>query len=162
MKRFYVTDIEKLKNFAYRGKGTAEEPFLIDWIDDDYENPQKWNRIYKWFLTIFVSFTATVVIFCSSVYVGEFDSLKNEFQSSREVLTLGISLNVLGFALGPLIWAPLSEVFGRRIIFLITFLSTTAFNLGSIGSKNIWTHVILRFFAGAFGASSFANVKLLN
>lgn len=31
-----------------------------------------------------------------------------EFGGSNEVNTLGISLFVLGFAIGPLIWAPMS------------------------------------------------------
>lgn len=146
----------------YRGNRRLEDPFIIDWIINEKENPLNWNYFYRWMLTIFVSFAATVVIFCSSVYVGEFAGLYQEFGSIREIIILGISLNVLGFALGPLIWAPFSEVFGRRIIFLITFLSLTAFNLGSIGSKNIWTHLILRFFAGAFGSSSFANVNLFS
>lgn len=148
-----------IENEKYRGKGTLEDPFIIDWISNDHENPQNWNFLFRWMLTIFVSFAATVVIFCSSVYVGEFDGLHREFGSTREIIILGISLNVLGFALGPLIWAPFSEVFGRRIIFLITFVSLTGFNLGSIASKNIWTHIVLRFFAGAFGSSSFANVN---
>lgn len=60
---------------------------------------------------------------------------------------------------GPLVWAPFSEVFGRRILFIVTFVALTAFNAGSAGAQNIWTHIILRFFAGAFGASSFANVR---
>ncbi|CAF1377491.1 unnamed protein product [Adineta steineri] len=155
--RPYVTSFEKIQFHQYRGKGTIEEPYMIDWLLEDAENCQTWNPIYKWALTIFVSVAATAVLFCSSVYVGEFDGLTQDFQPSREIITLGISVNVLGFALGPLIWAPFSEVFGRRIIFIITFVSMTAFNAGSAASQNIWTHIILRFFAGAFGSSAFAN-----
>ncbi|CAF1049269.1 unnamed protein product [Adineta steineri] len=155
--RPYVTSFEKIQFHQYRGKGTIEEPYMIDWLLEDAENCQTWNPTYKWALTIFVSVAATAVLFCSSVYVGEFDGLTQDFQPSREIITLGISVNVLGFALGPLIWAPFSEVFGRRIIFIITFVSMTAFNAGSAASQNIWTHIILRFFAGAFGSSAFAN-----
>ena len=71
--------------------------------------------------------------------------------------TLGISLFVLGFALGPLIWAPLSELYGRQVIFLISYGGFTAFNAGAAGAQNIKTLLILRFFAGAFGSSPFTN-----
>lgn len=33
----------------------------------------------------------------------------------------------------------------------------TAFNAGAAGSQNIWTLIILRFFAGAFGSSPLTN-----
>lgn len=35
---------------------------------------------------------------------------------------LGISLFVLGFAAGPLVWGPLSEVYGRRWILVVSLL----------------------------------------
>jgi hypothetical protein len=51
-------------------------------------------------------------------------------------------------------------VFGRRIIFILTYIALTIFNAAVIGSQNIWTVAILRFFAGAFGSSPLANVCL--
>lgn len=98
--RPYVTPFETIQSHHYRGKGTSEKPYAIDWLSEDPENPQTWNTVYKWALAIFVAVAATTVIFCSSAYVGEFDGLTREFQPSREVIILGISLNVLGFAIG--------------------------------------------------------------
>lgn len=80
-----------------------------------------------------------------------------EFRVSQEVVTLGVSLFVLGFALGPLLWAPFSELYGRQVVFFGTFLSLVAFNAGAAGSKNIYTLLILRFFGGAFGSSPLTN-----
>jgi MFS family permease len=65
------------------------------------------------------------------------------------------------FSTGPLIWAPFSEVLGRRILFIITYLALTAFNAGTAGSQNIQTVVILRFFSGSFGSSPLTNVSRL-
>ena len=98
--RRYVTPFEKILSQQYQGQGTTEEPYKIEWILEDSENPQTWNTVYRWMLTILVSVAATIVLFCSSVYVGEFDGLSRDFQPSREVITLGISVNVLGFAVG--------------------------------------------------------------
>jgi MFS family permease len=63
----------------------------------------------------------------------------------------------LGFATGPLIFAPLSEIYGRQIIFVISFGAFTAFNAGCAGSNNTGTLLVLRFFAGAFGSSPLTN-----
>ena len=58
---------------------------------------------------------------------------------------------------GPLLWAPLSELFGRQILYIVTYGALTAFNAGAAGSQNIATVTILRFFAGAFGSSPLTN-----
>lgn len=54
-------------------------------------------------------------------------------------------------------WAPLSELFGRQILFVLTYAILTAFNAGTAGAQNIWTLIILRFFAGSFGSSPLTN-----
>lgn len=36
-------------------------------------------------------------------------------------------------------WAPLSEVFGRRNLFIISYILFTCFNAGLVGSQNIET-----------------------
>jgi hypothetical protein len=46
----------------------------------------------------------------SSIYTATYDQLMKEFGSSREVVTLGLSLFVFGLAVGPMVLSPLSEV----------------------------------------------------
>lgn len=48
-----------------------------------------------------------------------------QFDISEELGTLTLSLFVAGYCLGPLIWGPLSEVYGRRPIFIIAFFFYT-------------------------------------
>lgn len=105
--------------------------------------------------TITVATLATSL--ASSTYTGGISEVLTGFQVGEEVATLGVSLFVLGFAVGPLIWAPLSELIGRQIVFLITFLGLSVFCAGAAGSKNIWTLITLRFFAGSFGSSPLTN-----
>jgi multidrug resistance protein len=68
-----------------------------------------------------------------------------------------LSLYVLGFAIGPLLWAPVGEVWGRQVSFFISMFCLAAFLAGCAGAQNIWTLCILRFFAGSFGSSPFSN-----
>lgn len=44
---------------------------------------------------------------------------------SSEVATLLIALFVAGYCVGPLLWGPLSEQYGRRPIFLVSFFVYT-------------------------------------
>ncbi|KAL7912462.1 major facilitator superfamily domain-containing protein [Trichoderma velutinum] len=95
--------------------------------------------------------------FVSSTYSGSRNEIISDLNASDEVFALGLALYVLGFALGPLFWAPLGELYGRQIIFFITYGAFTAFNAGSAGAQHIYSLVILRFFAGAFAASALTN-----
>lgn len=56
-----------------------------------------------------------------------------------------------------MIWAPLSELYGRQILFSVSFGGLTAFNAGIVGASNMWTVIILRFLAGSFGSSPLTN-----
>lgn len=59
--------------------------------------------------------------FSSSAPAPIIPALMKEFGFSTEVGTLTISLFVAGYCVGPLLWAPLSEQYGRRPIFIISF-----------------------------------------
>ena len=148
---------EEVLRFPYAGSGTEDDPHPVTWIPADPRNPMNFPQARKWAITILVSFVTLAVSLVSSAFSGGMAQMMEEFDVVEEVVILGVSLFVLGFAIGPLIWAPLSEIFGRRHIFTISFMFLTAFNAGTAGATNIQTLIILRFLAGSFGSSPFGN-----
>lgn len=60
---------------------------------------------YKWTVTLTVATATLAVALASSAYSGAIESLREEFGASTELITGGLSLFVLGFAVGPLFWA---------------------------------------------------------
>ena len=150
-----VTDA--VLTYQYDGSGTEEDPYVVEFIPHDPRNPMGFSMFKKWSLTLLVAFATLAVAFVSSAYTGGLEQIIAQFHVSVEVATLGIALFVLGFAIGPLLWAPLSEMLGRQILFFSTYGALTAFNAGAAGSQNIETLLILRFFAGAFGSSPLTN-----
>ncbi|KAL1888355.1 hypothetical protein Cpir12675_006211 [Ceratocystis pirilliformis] len=141
----------------YPGNGTAESPFVIDWLPVDPHNPQQFSHMRKWAITLLVALATFAVAFDSAAYSGGVRQVIAKFGVSQEVAILGVSLFVLGFAIGPMLWAPLSELYGRQVVFLGTNFCLTAFLGGSIASQNMATLVILRCLAGCFGASTMTN-----
>ncbi|WYZ43261.1 hypothetical protein EsH8_VI_000960 [Colletotrichum jinshuiense] len=148
---------QEVADYRYSGSGTEEDPFLVQWIPNDPRDPMLFSKPTKWFITMMVSLTTLAVALLSSAYTGGIRQIIQEFGISQEVATLGVSLFVLGFAIGPLLWAPLSELFGRQLLFFGTYAVLTAFNAGCAGANSASTLLILRFFAGAFGSSPLAN-----
>jgi len=144
-------------NHKYPGEGTAESPYLVDFLPVDPRDPTQFAPSKKWTITALQAIATLAVAFVSTAYSGGITEVIMSFRVSTTVAILGISLFVCGFALGPLLWAPLSEFYGRQILFFATYMTLTAFNAGAAGAQNIETLIILRFFAGTFGASPLTN-----
>ncbi|MCJ1405835.1 hypothetical protein MMC11_009065 [Xylographa trunciseda] len=148
---------EDVCNQNYSGKGTADDPYVIDYLQNDYQDAMNIPMQRKWAITFLQAMSALVVTFSSSAYASGIEDVKQHFDVSGEVATLGLSLVVLGFALGPLIWGPMSELYGRRLIYMISFMAFTAFSVAAPCSPNIQSLLVFRFFASAFGSSSMTN-----
>lgn len=140
----------------YEGSGTKEDPYQVSWLENDSFNPMQFSKVSKWLITLLVSLDTMAVALVSSAYTGGVVEILLDFDISKEVAILGISLFVLGFSVGPLLWAPLSEVYGRRYIFIASATLLTAFTAASAGSQNIWTLIILRLLAGISGSAPLA------
>lgn len=143
-------------NHPYPGVGTKEDPFIISWIPKDPRDPLTFSVTARWAIMVLISIVSFDVCLVSSAYSGSTIEVIAEFGVSDEVALLGVSLFVVGFAVGPLFWAPLSEIYGRRYIFLASAFTMSAFVAGSAGSQNIWTLIVLRFLAGSFGSAPLA------
>jgi len=144
-------------NQDYAGKGTNDDPYIVDYLHNDPQDAMNFSKGRKWAIAILQSLSTFAVTFASSVYVSGIEGVMQRFDVSGEVATLGLSLFVLGFALGPLIWAPLSEVYGRKSIFVISYMAYTAFSVAATCAPNITALLVLRFFASASGSSSMTN-----
>lgn len=89
----------------------------------------------------------------SSAYSAGTQQIAAEFHVGNQVAVLGTTLFLFGFGLGPLLWAPLSEVYGRRIAVLTPMFVAICFSFGSATAKDFQTLMLTRFF-GAFFASA--------
>lgn len=147
----------EVEKYDYPGSGTEDDPYVVTWIENDPRNPMLYSKLKKWSLTMLVAVATLAVAFVSSAYSGGAEQIIREFNCSQEIYTLGITFFVLGFGVGPLLWAPLSELFGRQILYAGTYGMLTVFNAGAAGSNNVATLIVLRFLAGAFGSSPLTN-----
>ncbi|KWU44138.1 Benomyl/methotrexate resistance protein [Rhodotorula sp. JG-1b] len=148
---------EKGSAVPYDGAGTAESPYIVKFLDGEQANPQNWTKTKKWTITANSAISTLCIAFGSSVVSAAIPELTTVFGKDLTVLTLSVSLYVLGFALGPLLWAPFSEQWGRRPIFIITYALFAIFNIPCAVAKNVETLLVCRFLAGFFGSSPLTN-----
>ncbi|KIM30841.1 hypothetical protein M408DRAFT_271319 [Serendipita vermifera MAFF 305830] len=141
----------------YPGEGTRENPFVVDWDKEDHENPYNWPKRRRWLLTAQIALGTLCVTFGSSSYAGALTRARRELDMTVVISILPISLYVVGFGVGPLIFAPLSEIYGRRIIFLLSFTTFFLFQIPCALAPNATVLIVFRFLAGVCGASPLAN-----
>lgn len=131
---------------------------FVTFFLNDPENPQNWSPILKWFYTFLLSLLVICAAYGSSCLAGGLPTITEQFHVGDEVAILSVSLMVLGFAVGPLLWAPLSEQIGRRPVYFISFGLYTIFNIPVALAPNITAVLICRFLCGVFSASALSNV----
>jgi DHA1 family multidrug resistance protein-like MFS transporter len=83
-----------------------EKTYIVEFTGpDDPLNPLNWPVRKRVWATILLSLTTFVVTFASSIFSSGIRPISAEFHISNEVATLGTSLFVLGFAVGPLVYS---------------------------------------------------------
>ncbi|GAK67647.1 MFS multidrug transporter [Moesziomyces antarcticus] len=134
------------------------DPNLVTWDSpDSQENPRNWSKRHRWAVTTLVSSYTFLSPLASSMIAPALPLLSEEFNvhsSVRESMML--STFVLAYSCGPLLLAPLTEMFGRRVVLQTTNLMFIAFNLGCGASQNAAQLTVLRFFAGLGGSAPLA------
>jgi multidrug resistance protein len=79
------------------------------------------------------------------------------FHSTSSVLgSFVVSANAVGFIIGPLVVAPLSEVFGRLMIYHASNILYLLFTAGCATSQNISWFISSRVLAGCVGVAPLA------
>ncbi|KAJ4360240.1 uncharacterized protein N0V89_000800 [Didymosphaeria variabile] len=89
---------------------------ILDFEQGDAENPREWPIAYKWAMVSLLAFTAFTVTFTCISVVPVASTIVDELSNhtaSPSASALLVTIWELGEAAGPLLIAPLSEVYGR-------------------------------------------------
>ncbi|KAI1327088.1 cycloheximide resistance protein [Xylariaceae sp. FL0255] len=132
-----------------------EDPNVVFWDGpDDPENPYNWP---VWKKAVNCGLISAMTLFsplASSIFAPAIPEVEAEFHnSSLEIASFVVSVYLLGFAFGPLIIAPLSEMYGRVIIYHVCNVGFVAFTVACALAPTLNALIGFRFVAGLFGVS---------
>ncbi|TFY59780.1 hypothetical protein EVJ58_g5565 [Rhodofomes roseus] len=132
--------------------------------DDEYQvtldpedDPKKLSVGRKWLITLLICNAALCATFASSIASFTEKGLQRDFHTVHEVTVLSISLYVEGLAMGPLLFAPLSEVYGRNNVYRVSYFLFWVFTWPVAFPPDIATFLVFRFLTG-FSSSAFLSV----
>ena len=139
-------------------ESSAADSNLVKWDGpDDPQNPKNWARNRKWAAVLCVSFFTLISPVASSMVAPGLHAIGRDLHIESELeLALVMSIFVAAYALGPLAWGPLSELYGRVIVLQCSNLVFLLFNLGCALARTEGQMIAFRFLGGLGGSAPLA------
>ncbi|KAK0389946.1 hypothetical protein NLU13_3519 [Sarocladium strictum] len=155
-----VTDrgIGALHHIRSRTRSRTNE-VVIRWAPNDPENPYNWPNRRKTFVLVITAFLVVNSTMGSALPSMAIPYIARTYGvTSEQQLVLPISVYLIGYVFGPIIWGPLSEHLGRRLLTLLTFIAFSLFTMGCALTPSWAALMVLRLFCGVFASSPIAIV----
>lgn len=150
-------DLEQLDNNPSAASSVLyPEPSktVVSFASDDTESPFNWSKTRKCVVVGLGIFTVLNSTLGSSMPSGDGPPIQQHFSVTvEEQLVLPTSIFLVGYVLGPLIFSPLSEEYGRQSILLGTFAGYTIFTVATCVAPNWAAFNIFRLLCGVFASS---------
>jgi DHA1 family multidrug resistance protein-like MFS transporter len=138
---------------------TSDGNILVDWYTtDDPANPQNWSNNKRFIVSLIIC-AYTFVVYCgSAIYTSSELGVIAKFGVTPEDSSLPLSLYVLAYGMGPLLFAPLSEipVIGRSPVYAATMAIFVIISIPTPLVNNFAGLLVLRFLQGFFGSPCLA------
>ncbi|CCC69568.1 hypothetical protein NCAS_0C05780 [Naumovozyma castellii] len=125
---------------------------------NDPLHPFNWPMKKKVITCVILCLNCICISMGSSIFASAVPQICEIYGVIQVVAILGVTLYVLGFAISPIVYAPLSEIYGRRGVLVISSFGFCLFQFAVATAENLQTIMICRFFGGLMGAAPFAVV----
>jgi DHA1 family multidrug resistance protein-like MFS transporter len=132
---------------------------MVTWYsEDDPDNPQNWSLKKKLSIGPLI-LVYTISVYIGSMYTASIPDITSIFGVSETAAALGLALYVVGYDVGPLLFAPLSEMpsIGRNPPYIYTYIIFVGLSIATALIENFAGLLVLRFLLGFFGAPALAN-----
>ncbi|KAI1127210.1 major facilitator superfamily domain-containing protein [Nemania abortiva] len=129
---------------------SSQEATVVDWDGPkDLENPYNWPKSKKMAHVVIVSLFSLSANLAATMFAPGAEQLAVEFHFTDPTIeAFTVSIYVLGFAVGPIFLAPLSELYGRLVIYNICNVVYTGFTIGCAFSTNVAMFLVFRILCG--------------
>lgn len=134
-------------------------PRLLPANRSSHQNPQNWSNAKKFFVTFEICFLTFSVYIGSAIFSAGIQDVMTVFGVSQVSATLGLTLFVAGYAVGPMVWAPLSEIpqVGRNPVYILTLAAFVVLQVPTALAVNFGMLLAFRFLTGFIGSPALAT-----
>jgi multidrug resistance protein len=138
-----------------QSRRSTRDPNLVTWDGpDDPANPHHWPKHRRWASTLLIAMFAFIAPMASTMVAPALDTIANDFDVQSDIEKfLVMSIFLLAFAIGPFVWGPMSEVFGRVRVMQCANLIFLLFNTLCGFAKTKQQMMAFRFLSGIGGSA---------
>ncbi|KAI4732542.1 MFS multidrug transporter [Aureobasidium sp. EXF-12298] len=134
-----------------------EDPLLVTWDGiDDPENPYNWPARRKWTVTLLTSFGGLVTLMSGTMMAPALGQISKDLHATESTTQMTLSIYVLSFAFGPMVLAPMTEVFGRKPVWLGSGCFYILWNIVCGFSHSNSLMIASRFLSGLGASAEYA------
>lgn len=128
---------------------------------NDPEMPLNFAKTKKWCLVAMVASMTLVSPFASSILSPGINQLSRDFDNKNStVRDITVSIYLLGYVVGPLFLAPLSETYGRKMVLDLSNAFFCVWQIGCALAPSIQCLIVFRFLCGVGGAGCLMSFHL--
>ncbi|SPN99075.1 related to MFS transporter [Cephalotrichum gorgonifer] len=125
----------------------------------DSLDPLNWSKARKHVILGIVMLKYFLFTYITTTTVPSFPEIQEQFSISFEQVNWTVAIPALGLSVGPLFWTSFSDIYGRRIIFILGTTISLVATCGAAAAKSYGTYMAARFFQG-FGVSPASTVGM--
>jgi DHA1 family bicyclomycin/chloramphenicol resistance-like MFS transporter len=107
-------------------------------------------------LTLIVALLTMIGPFTIDTYLPSFPAIEAEFDVSRALLSQSLAFYLAAFAIATLVWGPLSDRIGRRMVVMLSLLLYLGASLGCALASDYWHFLIFRLLQGVAAGGGLA------
>ena len=122
---------------------------------DDPEDPHK-SKWKKWFITLLTSGTGFMTLMTGTMMAPALGDIGHDLGLSEATVNLSLSILVLAFTFGPMFFAPMTELYGRRPVWIYSSAWYALWNIVCGFASNNAMMIVGRFLSGLGASAEFA------
>ncbi|CAG7977620.1 unnamed protein product [Penicillium nalgiovense] len=150
---------ERYGNPSYSRFRRVASKTIVSFGPNDPENPVNWRTRRKFLVLAAGVMQVMNSTIGSSICSNAIPQIAEEFNiTNKTILVLPISIFLIGYILGPLLWGPSSEYFGRKPPLLIAFIFFMIFTLACAVADSYASLLVFRLFNGMVASAPIATV----
>ncbi|CAJ2510370.1 Uu.00g050730.m01.CDS01 [Anthostomella pinea] len=124
----------------------------------DASHPIHWSWVKKWPIVIVYCLLQTFITLSTTTFVSAEFLVQEQYGGSTQVVALGQSMFIVGTAIGPAFLGPLSDIGGRKWVYVGSIALYAILNIGTALALNLPMLIIFQFLCGAAGSTALSNV----
>ncbi|KAJ5994704.1 hypothetical protein N7481_001681 [Penicillium waksmanii] len=115
-----------------------------EWLSQSSQDPRNWPRWKKDAQILMVAFHSMMGTFMAAGIIPAYDAFAEEYGVTVQAASYLTSFQILLLGLSPLIWNPITAVYGRYNVILLSVLGSMACNIGGARCTSYGTQMATR------------------